>query len=314
MLREIQEQPSLLSSNAQSLLLQAQQAVKKARPSLILLVARGSSDNACLYARYLFEIHLRIPSLLAAPSVLTQYGAKVKYPKSLVIGVSQSAAAPDVSEVLENARKDGHRTLSITNVDNGPVTQAAGSHIFLGAGEEKAVAATKTYTLTLLAFYQLARALGASLPEPEVAPAVARAVVCPGIREAAEDLIRARLLFSLGRGYQFSTAHEAALKLMECALLPCKAYSTADFAHGPVALAGPDAAALCFGVAARDKAISRLKVSQASIISAPRFHLADTLQPFPSVVYAQRLAYEAALAQNLDPDTPRNLTKVTRTR
>lgn len=314
MLREIQEQPPLLSSNAQPLLSQAQRAVKKARPSLILLVARGSSDNACLYARYLFEIHLRIPSLLAAPSVLTRYGAKVEYPKSLVIGVSQSAAAPDVSEVLENARKNGHKTLSITNVERGPVTEAARSHIFLGAGEERAVAATKTYTLTLLAFYQIARAMGASLPEPEVAPAVARAADSPGIRDAVETLTRARLLFSLGRGYQFSTAHEAALKLMECALLPCKAYSTADFAHGPVALAGPDAAALCFGVSARDKTIPRLKASRASIISAPRSNLADTLQPFPSVVFAQRLAYEAALEKSLDPDTPRNLTKITRTR
>lgn len=315
---EIEQQVDLLSI-PERLTAQAQ-SVTSLRPEVIVFAARGSSDNACLYGRYLLEIGLGIPCVLSAPSVLTRYRSDLVYPKALVVGASQSAAAPDVAAVLEHARKKGHATLSITNLEHGPVVDAAEHHIFIGAGDERAVAATKTYTLTMLALFEMARALGADLPAPEgLGEAVARALEENATAEIAEALGRAKLAFTLGRGYHFALAQEGALKLMECALLGARPYSPADFAHGPIALAGEGTAALLFGADDRDATAKdvrdRLAATGASLFQAAvDRHLPETLQPFPATALAQRIALSAAVARGLDPDRPRNLTKVTRTR
>lgn len=315
---EIEEQVDLLSI-PHRLTAQAK-CVAALRPKVIVFAARGSSDNACLYGRYLLEVGLRIPCVLSAPSVLTRYGADLAYPEALVVGASQSAAAPDVAAVLEHARKKGHQTLSITNLETGAVVDAAEHHIFIGAGEERAVAATKTYTLTMLALFEMARALGADLPAPDgLGPAVERALQDDTTARIAEALGRARLAFTLGRGYHFALAQEAALKLMECALLGARSYSPADFAHGPIALAGEGTSALLFGADDRDATAKSVRERLADA-GAEIFHAAvdrqlpETLQPFAATVIAQRIALDAAVAKGLDPDRPRNLTKVTKTR
>lgn len=314
MLKEIREQPVLWRERAGALFEQARDIPK---PTLVVFAARGSSDNACLYARYLFEVHLGVPCSLGAPSVITRYGGTPHYPEgTLVVGVSQSAAAPDVAEVLLSARRVGCSTLSITNSADGPVVEAAERNILLGAGEERSVAATKTFTLSLLAVYQLARSLGAPLPEPPrewSLPDEAQA------REQAAVAATAGILFTLGRGFHFSVAHEAALKMMECALLPSKPFSIADFAHGPIALVGPETAALVFGSDVDDPTAkeirARAEAAGCRLLQAPvESDLPEELRPLPAAAFAQLVAWHAARQRGLDPDNPRNLSKITRTR
>ncbi len=274
---------------------------------MALLVARGSSDHAALYGRYLIEVVLGLPVSLAAPSVLTRYGRTVRYPPCLAIGVSQSGAAPDVSETLSALRRQGHRTLAITNRPDSPVGEAAETVIDLGVGPEHSVAATKTYTASLLALYETVRALGGELPDPSL-PDEAWVARC---REAAERgvgaVVRSERWFALARGFGFATAQETALKLMECALLPCKGYSTADFQHGPRALAGHGTVAVVYG-----EPPAGLEAQGCLVERAPE--TPDTPDaPIRQIVYGQWLALLAARARGLDPDRPPHIEKVTRT-
>jgi glutamine---fructose-6-phosphate transaminase (isomerizing) len=276
----------------------------------VLLAARGSSDNAALAARYWFEVFLGIPVVLAAPSVLTRFGAKIRYPKCLAVGISQSGAAPDVAEVLGQLRADGHTTVAITNTAGSRLTQEAEVSLLLDAGHEQSVAATKTYTASLLALYSLVRSLGGDMPSPELClpdddwleTTYDRAAALNGV------ILRSSPVFSLGRGFGFSTACEAALKMMECALIPCKAYSYADFEHGPKALAGHGSAAISFEQPSFDLAGQGCEVLQAPEAPAPA-----PLKPLWDVVFGQWLALLAARARALDPDDPRHIKKVTET-
>ncbi|MCC7381268.1 MAG: SIS domain-containing protein [Deltaproteobacteria bacterium] len=315
---EIAAQADLLPALASIFFHEARAILPRRRPELIVLAARGSSDHACRYARYIFEAKLAIPCTLAAPSVLTRYHADLAYPRAWVIGVSQSAAAPDVAAVLEHARHKGHFTLSITNVEQGPVVDAAEAHLFLGAGPEIAVAATKTFTATLLAFHELARAFGAPLDVPSLEAPIRRALEAPEARAQAEEIRGAELSFALARGHHFAIAEECALKLMECALIPCRAFSLADFAHGPIALAGPRARAVLFDRRSHGPTelalLERLRAIGMHLLEAPEeSELSEELRPLPAAIFAQRIALEAAKLGGLDPDRPRNLEKVTRT-
>lgn len=307
--REIEAQAGLLPPLASEYATAARAALEGVRPELVLLVARGSSDNAALYARYLIEIGLGIPVVLAAPSAITRFGAKPKYPPTLAIGISQSGAGPDVSEVLETMRELGHRTLAITNTAGSRMSQAADHTILLNVGEETAVAATKTFSASLLALYQTVRALGANLPEPRLYDAEWIATCRKAAEEASGTFVRCSPTFALARGYGFGIAHETALKLMECALLPCKAYSVADFQHGPKALAGPGSAALDLSGEA-----GALAEQGCELVRAPKPEgVPAEVLPIWQVVFGQWLSLFAARARGLDPDAPRHLSKVTQT-
>lgn len=309
--REISEQPKLLIANASRYYQELADRIRRSEIDLVLIAARGSSDHAALYARYLFEIHLQLPVALAAPSVLTRYQSRVKYPKCLAIGISQSGAAPDVAEVLTALREDGHTTLAITNTEGSRLTTSAEHTVLMGVGEERSVAATKTYTASLLVLYQLVRALGAELPEPtaETLPGAAWLESC---REAAQAglgaVLRSTTHFALARGYSFCTAQETALKLMECALIGCKSYSTADFQHGPRALASHGAAVIAFG-----EEVSDLSDQGAVVVQAPVAPCPDPLKPIGEMFFGQWLALQAARARGLNPDHPMHIHKVTQT-
>jgi glucosamine--fructose-6-phosphate aminotransferase (isomerizing) len=307
---EIREQPSLLAENAASYLSSATAAVRGKSFDMVLLVARGSSDNAALVARYWIEVFLGIPVSLAAPSVLTRFGRSVKYPPCLAVGISQSGAAPDVSEVLGALRADGHLTIGLTNTPGSRLTEEAECSILFDAGAERSVAATKTYTASLLALYQLVTALGADLPSASGN--------LPGqdwlsyTHEAAQQdarvLQKANPQFALGRGFSFGTALETSLKLMECALLPCKAYSIADFEHGPKALAGKGSVAVSF-----EGPLPNLSEQGCEILSAPSSNQPEPIRPIWDALYSQWLALQCARMRNLNPDDPQHLQKVTRT-
>lgn len=277
--------------------------------NMILIAARGSSDNAAVYGRYLFEIGLGVPVSLAAPSVLTRYNRSVRYSNCLAIGISQSGAAPDVAEVLAELRRTGNTTLAITNTADSRLSHEAEYTVLLNAGPETSVAATKTYSSSLLALYSVARALGADLPV--FSPPTAEWVDAVGklSLHSAGVVLRCEPNFALARGYGYCTALETALKLTECALIPCKPYSVADFEHGPKALAGPNSAAVCFNAA-----LSDLAAQGCVVINAPEPPVVEPMQPIWDVIYGQWLALHCARALSLDPDSPRNLKKVTETR
>ena len=308
--KEVWEQPDVLSRASDDYFAAASSALSGRSFDMILLAARGSSDHAAQFARYLIEIHLGIPVSLAAPSVLTRYGTKVRYKKALAIGISQSGSAPDVSEVLAMMREEGHATFAITNTPDSRLTHVAESSVLLNAGPERSVAATKTYTASLLALYQVVRALGATLPSPNAyLPDQAwMEAAHSAAMEASGPILRSTPTFSLARGYSFCTALETALKLMECALVPCKAYSTADFEHGPKALAGHGSAAIVFGEPAQDLADQGCR-----IVQAPDALVPEPLQPIWEIAFGQWIALFAARSLGLDPDEPQHIQKVTET-
>lgn len=306
--QEVREQPAVLADNAGRYFHTLSEALGGKQFDLVLLAARGSSDNAALFARYLIEIHLGIPVSLAAPSVITRHGSQIRYPeRTFAIGVSQSGAAPDVSEVLAYMRRQGHTTLAITNTAGSRLASEAEFSLELGVGTEGSIAATKTYTASLLALAQTVRALGASLPAPTL-PDDAWIDRCE--EAAATDsglLVRSSPVFCLARGYDFATAQETSLKLMECALVPAKSFSTADFAHGPRALAGHGTAAVVYG-----ETPDGLAETGTAIITAPAAGQ-GVYDPIWHVVFGQWLALTAARARGLDPDRAQNLQKVTQT-
>ena len=305
--REIREQPSALRNARYDIPLRPLAGQKF---DMVLLAARGSSDHAALFARYLIEVHLGIPVSLAAPSVLTRFGSRVQYTNCLGIGISQSGAAPDIAEVLEALRADGHTTVGITNTEGSRLASCVDVPVLLGVGKELSVAATKTYTASLLAVLELVEALGGALP-PVALPDDAWVERCEGAARIASGVVlRSDPVFALGRGYSFATAHETALKLMECALVPCKAYSTADFEHGPKALAGHGSAAISF-----EGERPGLTEQGCEIVAAPAQDLVpDEYWPIWDAVFGQWVALHAARAKGLDPDAARHLDKVTRTR
>lgn len=307
--REMREQPQVLQSNAQSYLQSAEEAIRKQKPKMILLAARGSSDNAALYARYLIEIHLQIPVSLAAPSVITKYKSQIQYPDCLAIGISQSGAAPDVSEVLAYMREQGHKTIAITNTAGSRLTQTAEHTILLNAGSENSIAATKTYSASLLALVQVIRALGAEIPDP--ISAIPTDEWLDKTSQVAADnsghLVRNSPIFCLGRGYNYCTALESALKLMECSLLSAKSYSTADFEHGPKALAAHGTASIIFG-----EVPESIKTTGTTLIQDPNPDQ-GIYAPLKSIIFGQWLALYSARARGLDPDQAQNLSKVTKT-
>lgn len=305
---EICEQPGLLARNwpgyEQSLTFLRGKGFDS-----VLLAGRGTSDNAALYARYLIEIYLKIPVILAAPSVLTRYGVHVRYRNTLAIGISQSGAAPDVAEVLADLRDTGQTTLAITNTPGSALTKAAEHTLDLSVGKETAVAATKTYSASLLAIYALVRALGGELPEPEL-PGESWCEECAAQAEKdAATVKEAENVFTLARGIRFCSAEETSLKLMECALIPSLSYSLADFEHGPRALANKRSAAILYGEP--PPSWRSLKVA---VLEAPRReHAKEAVQPIWDAFYGQWLALHAARLKGLDPDSPAGLHKITKT-
>lgn len=306
--REIREQPTVLAANRDRYLAELSAALRGRSFDLVLLAARGSSDNAALYARYLIEIHLGVPVTLAAPSVITRHQSELRFPgRTLAIGISQSGAAPDVSEVLAYMRRQGHTTLAVTNTAGSRLAGEAEFALELGVGVEGSIAATKTYSSSLLAMAQVVRALGADLPAPTV-PDEAWVDACEAAADQVSGLfVRSSLVFCLARGYDFATAQETALKMMECAIVPAKSFSTADFAHGPQALAEHGTVALVYG-----EVPDGLSGTGTAVVPAPQSGQ-GVYDPLWHVVFGQWVALKVARARGFDPDRAQNLSKVTKT-
>ena len=301
-------------------------------PAGVVIVARGSSDYAAIFGRYLLEAATGRPVALAAASLQTLYGVEPRLDGWLAVGISQSGRTPEITTVLERYRDSGARTVAVTNGADSPLATAASSCIALGAGEEGAVPATKTFTAQLAAMALLAEALG---PVPwgdgdwRRLPDVVEELIAdpePGER-AATALGDVGELVAVGRGYLICVALEAALKLREAAGVRAEGWSAADFRHGPVTVARGDLPLLAVsaaGPAAADVAELAAELERAG---TPVLRLADRpgaslpypggfaepLCALPATVRAQQLALSLARQRGLDPDAPPGLRKVTPT-
>jgi glutamine---fructose-6-phosphate transaminase (isomerizing) len=298
----------------------------------ITIVARGSSDHAAVYGRYLLEAATGKPVSLAAPSLHTLYDVDVDYAGQLVIAVSQSGATPEIVRTLEVLQEGGGRGLAITNDPASALARAAQQTIELGMGAERAVPATKTVTGQFAAFAIAACALGRAPFTREglaAVPEAVRAVLADPVPAAiaAEQLAGATQLIIVARGYLYAAALETALKIKETCSLVADGYSAADLRHGPIAAVtnGLPVVAFCApGPAYADIAslVEELRARQAGVLIAGCDEAADIwlpdaipepLAPIVAVVRGQQLAYELALRLGLDPDSPAGLTKVTST-
>jgi glucosamine--fructose-6-phosphate aminotransferase (isomerizing) len=338
MAAEIREQPAVLARilrEARSSMAEIGAAIKRRHPRFVLFVARGTSDHAALYGKYLVEIELGLPAGMASPSTMTVYDAHPRLRDVLVIAVSQSGSSPDLIEPVTRARAAGAITVAVTNAPGSPLARAAELSIDVLAGTEQAVAATKSYTAELLALYLLVDEIGGRHNgEVERLPDQAATIIG---REGAIAALATRYRFAeqlvtTARGYNYATAQEAALKLMETTYLVAQAFSSADLAHGPMAIIDHGFPVIAVvppgaGGAAFRPVLERLHALSADTLIIGDVEAADqgtvglalpelrseSLSPILTILPLQQFAWHLARERGVDPDQPRGLQKETHT-
>lgn len=338
MLQEITEQPVVLERTIQAEKEKIRKLGNYLRSKdirLIILVARGSSDNAALFGRYLLEITTFIPVSLSAPSVFTLYNASLKLDNALVIGVSQSGEGTDINTVLEKSKAAGAFTIGITNEPDSSMTKIVDETLLIHAGREKSVAATKTYTGQMLQFYMLSSVLSDVKIEYEQIPSFCAESL--QLRSTVEEIV-ARYAFMencvvVGRGLNYGNAYELALKLMETCYVVAERFSSADFFHGPLAIIERRFPVIMFapsGVTKKSnidllRRLRELKADSLSITNdeeiaslssryiAMSKEIDEFLSPIPFIIPAQLFAALLAETKGLNADSPRSLSKITKT-
>ena len=314
------------------------QAIQRSEVEFVVIAARGTSDNAATYGKYILAQANGLPVALATPSLFTIYQAPPRLTRALVMGISQSGESTDIVEVVAEGRRQGALTLAITNQAHSPLAQAAGYLLLCQAGRERSIAATKTYTAQLAALALLSVALdrdGERLAALRKLPtAVERTLALEErVQRAVERYRYMESCVVIGRGYNYATAYEIALKLKELTYIMAEPYSPADFLHGPIAMVeegfpaivvAPDGTifenvrtftkelqgrgAELVVVSDRDEVLSMATTPLPLPVSVPEW-----LSPITSVVPGQLFALYLTLAKGYDPDHPRGLKKVTRT-
>lgn len=338
MAQEIREQPAAL---ARLLALGSGEVTEIARllrermPKFVLLVARGTSDHAALYAKYLIEIQLGLPCGLASPSTVSLFHAPHQNAEEvLVIAVSQSGHSPDLVSFVEAWVARGATAVSVVNDASSPLAVASGHCIDVRAGRESAVAATKTFTAELLALWMLVaawsgRSIDLAAPLPGMISGLASGP--DSIAGLADRYRFAERIIVTGRGYGYPIAREGALKMMETSYVGAHAFSAADLLHGPIAMvdsatpvlvvappgAGADSMAETM-TGLRERSIDVVSVGTGlgdiATWAVPLPPLAEDLAAIAAAIPLQWLSWQMAIDRGRDPDQPRSLNKVTRTR
>ncbi|WP_457637638.1 SIS domain-containing protein [Oceanithermus sp.] len=311
--------------------------LRRRPPKLVQTIARGSSDHAALFGKYLYEVRLGWVTSSAAPSVVTVYDSRPNLSGALVLALSQSGASVDLVESLKAARSAGALTVALVNVEDSPLARAAEVVLPLHAGAEKSVAATKSYLAMLVALAQLVAATEEATDLEEALPRLPEEMAAA----AASDWSGGLQLFGpaadayvIGRGYAYAVASEVALKLKETSAMHAEAFSAAELLHGPVAIVGPGYPILALAPFDRPypqllELLAALKEKGAELAvassEAEALALADAPLPLPrrfhpvldSLLTVQAFypfADSLARSRGYDPDKPRNLQKVTQTR
>ena len=305
----------------------------------VFIAARGTSDNAAIYAKYVWGAFNRLPVALAAPSLFTFYERPPLLRDTLVVGISQSGQSPDVVSVLAEGRRQGVPTAAITNEPGSPLAGAADFVLDIQAGQEKAVAATKTYTSSLMALAMISAALDddeTHLADLARVPAAMQAALAadPAIEAGINRFKEMTRCVVLGRGFNYATAFEWALKMKELTYVVSEPYSPADFRHGPIALAEPGFPVMVMAPRSKllgdeielMKTLVEKHSADLAIISdddrALSFgHLAmklpgdlpEWITPLVGIVQAQLFCYHLTQVRGINPEAPRGLTKVTET-
>ncbi|WP_371364875.1 SIS domain-containing protein [Jatrophihabitans sp. GAS493] len=329
MAAEVAEQPAVLRrilTDGVAEIAEVAAEIGRVAPRFVLFAARGTSDHAALYAKYLTEIRLGRPAGLASPSSTTVYGARPDLSDVLYVAVSQSGGSPDLVDSVAAARECGAMTVAVTNNPSSPLAAAALRHIDVRAGAELAVAATKTYSAELLALFLLLGGPKAAAEAAGLADAAEETLADPAPLEAAARYRYADRLVTTARGYSYPTAREAALKLMETSYLSAQAFSGADLLHGPLAMLDSGVPVIAVvspgrGGAAMAPVIERLNQSGSDVLQVgssaglpiASAGLAEELLPILEILPLQRLAWRLALDRGENPDRPRGLAKVTQT-
>jgi glutamine---fructose-6-phosphate transaminase (isomerizing) len=341
MLEEIRQQPDVLARILRQegpKIRELGDNLRKHEVRLVILVARGSSDNAAQFGRYLLEIATGIPVSLAAPSVYTLYGAKLRLDHALVVGVSQSGEGEDINCVLAEARARGAFTIGITNEPNSTMARSVDVPLLIHGERERSVAATKTFTGQMMIFYLLAEALAGTNAMTKGYEAIpdlcARTLGHEAtIRELAPRYTFMENCVVIGRGLLYGNAFELALKLMETCYVVAERFSSADFFHGPLAMVERHFPVILFAcpgpmMPGIKLLVERLKEVRAETLAVTSdegligsctrsvqmpSEIREFLAPIPYIIPGQLLAALLAEAKGLNPDAPRALSKVTRT-
>ena len=337
MLQEIAEQPAVLERTIaaeRDKVVRLSSYLRSRDVDLIVIVARGSSDNASLFGRYLLEVTTGIPVSLSAPSVVTLYNAKLDLSRAIVVGVSQSGEGTDINTVLESAKASGAFTLGITNEADSTMATIADETLLIHAGRERSVAATKTYTGQMLHFYMLAEALADNKLEIQRIPSYAANALelLPAVRDLVDRYTFMENCVVVGRGMNYGNSYELALKLMETCYVVAERFSSADFFHGPLAIVERRFPVIMFGPSGltkkssvdlleelRDLHADSLTITNDDDIAALSRNslrmpqMDEFLTPIPFIVPAQLFAALLSEAKGIDPDAPRSLKKVTKT-
>jgi len=337
--REIREQPEVLERLlADGTLPEVAAALRSREVTLVVTLARGSSDNAVAFFAYLAGQVLGLPVASLPPSLLTVYTSRMKLHSALAIGVSQSGESSDVVAGLRALGAAGATTVAVSNQMESSLQEAADYALYQHAGEERAVAASKTFTSQMMALALLVAHWGedgALLQALQGVPELMRALLeDPSAAEgAAARLTHARSAYVLGRGLSYGPALEAALKLKETSYLHAQAYSSAEFQHGPIAAVSPSDPVLMLGLddgtldsnlevgkrlrdlgadlTVMSGAAALREVASAAVPLPGGLH--GAAEAFLHVLVGQLLALHVTLAKGLDPDAPRHLSKVTKT-
>lgn len=239
---EAREAPQVIATELQengSVIKAISRRLEKIHPAVAITIGRGSSDHACTFAKYLLETQLGIPTVSAAPSVLTMYGSKLETKNALVIGISQSGKSPDICDVMKTCKQSGAITLAIVNELDSPLAKTAEFVIPMLAGPETAVAATKSYIASLSSLIQLVATLANNkklLTALEKLPENMLATLEHSWEPAIPYFESVNNTLVLGRGFSYPTAQEAALKFKETCSIQAEAFSGAEVLHGPFAL------------------------------------------------------------------------------
>jgi glucosamine--fructose-6-phosphate aminotransferase (isomerizing) len=336
MASEIAETPKVFAT-----ILENQQAFDSVKNVLIkeeiqsvLILARGTSDNAAHYLKYLIETQIGLPVGLTSPSSVTVYESELKYSKTLVVAISQSGQSPDLVKFATAARQAGAYLISMTNDDSSPLAQVAHNHFSLLAGPELAVAATKSYNAQLLISYLLVASwTGKKINGQQIISEATRiAATTDLVSKAVAEVSRDREVVILGRGFAYPNAREAALKVQETCKISVQGLSTADYLHGPISALTPETQVFIVAPAhmpapSITEATTKIRKTSSRIFwigngGTPEGNdivlagsncddeIASTLV---DAMVLQRFALEFAVASGYDPDAPVGLSKVTLT-
>lgn len=300
----------------------------------VILVARGTSDNAALFLKYLIETKIGIPCGLASPSVVTIYKSKLRFTNCLVIGISQSGQSPDIVTYTKAAKAAGAKSISFTNDPDSPLAQATDLHLYLEAGAEKAVAATKSYSAELLLAYIFVSIWAKESINLSSLIAASNKVIAEfeKVSQVVNSFDHKFGITAMGRGFAYANAQECALKIQETLKIPVSSFSSADYLHGPISSLTENSRVIflapsAVSVDSMDKTVNRIReitkhiywigsgfpASAGEISIGGSTGLNEQESVIVDSIVLQQFAMRLAVKNNLNPDAPAGLLKVTQT-